>query len=392
MGATAAARSWTGRTGRLARRGRESRRSRAGTRAKARALPEAGTRTHAGALSWRRRAAGLRARGMHGAPDTGLLRTTHAGTRTSRPCGCAGGPTIENGSSALNSARSSGPGGWRRRCAVNRPRPGLGHDDAARRRRLDYRSFHRGRSGLSYGSLRSRGRGYSDGGRSRRRGDRRWSNNRANGGRGGGHGAILCNGSGRGSDGRPGDNRSSGRTRGNGRSLRGGGHDGPCGTRCSGRRSYNHGGSRTGLRNDPARSGLRVSNGGCGGHRRIGSGRRGRWSRRRSDDGPGRRRRDDGWRRDGSRRNDMRDFLMPALKDRLGGIARLGNARPVDLWPGLCFVAGSAGGRTTTPEDIGAHTLGLIPLDRAGMRLLFGHADCRQSIENLFALDLQLAR
>jgi hypothetical protein len=84
-------------------------------------------------------------------------------------------------------------------------------------------------------------------------------------------------------------------------------------------------------------------------------------------------------------------LLIASLENRLCDIAGLRDARPVDLWL-LGFLPWLGAGPTPAPEDVGAHTLGLVCLDRAGVRLFFGHANFGQSVENRFALDLQFTR
>jgi hypothetical protein len=84
-------------------------------------------------------------------------------------------------------------------------------------------------------------------------------------------------------------------------------------------------------------------------------------------------------------------LLLAALQNGPGDIAGLRHTRPVDLR----LVRLVAGGRTPCPtpfQNVGAHTLGLIRFDGAGVRLLLGHANFDQSIENCFALDLQFTR
>lgn len=83
--------------------------------------------------------------------------------------------------------------------------------------------------------------------------------------------------------------------------------------------------------------------------------------------------------------------MLSALEDGPGGVTWLRNARPVDLR--LVFrLVPCWGSRTASLQNMGAHTLRFIRLDRAGVGLLFRYADFDQSIENGFALDLQFTR
>jgi hypothetical protein len=47
---------------------------------------------------------------------------------------------------------------------------------------------------------------------------------------------------------------------------------------------------------------------------------------------------------------------------------------------------------TAAALEISAHTLGFITLERTRVGLLFGYANCRQSIQDFPALDFQFAR
>jgi hypothetical protein len=85
-------------------------------------------------------------------------------------------------------------------------------------------------------------------------------------------------------------------------------------------------------------------------------------------------------------------FLQALFEDRLGGIARLGNARPVDLRPGVHFMPSGSGRTATAAQNVGTYALGFKLLNGAGVRLLFRYADCCQSVENFFALDFQFTR
>jgi hypothetical protein len=84
-------------------------------------------------------------------------------------------------------------------------------------------------------------------------------------------------------------------------------------------------------------------------------------------------------------------LLLTALQNGSGNIARFRDARPVNLRL-FGLVAGRRARRSAALQDVGAHTLGLIRFDGAGVRLLFGYADFGQSVEYGFALDLQFTR
>jgi hypothetical protein len=84
-------------------------------------------------------------------------------------------------------------------------------------------------------------------------------------------------------------------------------------------------------------------------------------------------------------------LLLSALQNGAGDVARLRHTRPVDLR--LFRLVTGRRTRCPTPfQNVGAHTLGLIRFDGAGVRLFLGHANFDQSIENCFALDLQFTR
>jgi hypothetical protein len=85
-------------------------------------------------------------------------------------------------------------------------------------------------------------------------------------------------------------------------------------------------------------------------------------------------------------------LVLLLLENGASHIARLMNLRPVDLRLHLGFVPGSAGRPAASLQNVRAHTLGLVLFNRARMRLLFGHADFGQSIQNGFALDFQFTR
>lgn len=85
-------------------------------------------------------------------------------------------------------------------------------------------------------------------------------------------------------------------------------------------------------------------------------------------------------------------FLLALLENRFRHIARLVYLRPVDFRFGFGFVPGGGRRNAAASEDMRANALGFMLFNRAGVRLLLGHADCGQSIENFFALDLQFTR
>jgi len=87
----------------------------------------------------------------------------------------------------------------------------------------------------------------------------------------------------------------------------------------------------------------------------------------------------------------MRHFLLPLLQDRLRYIADSVYLRPVNLRLGLSFVANR---RAYAPslQDMRAHTLGFVGLNRAGVGLFLRNPDFRQCIKNGLALDFQLTR
>ena len=97
----------------------------------------------------------------------------------------------------------------------------------------------------------------------------------------------------------------------------------------------------------------------------------------------------DGWTR---RRSGRRGFLFTS-QNFAHRIAGLGNLRPVNL--GLLSVAGRAlpiGSASAAALQIDAHTFGFVALKRTRVGLLFGYANCRQSIQDFPALDFQFAR
>jgi hypothetical protein len=87
-------------------------------------------------------------------------------------------------------------------------------------------------------------------------------------------------------------------------------------------------------------------------------------------------------------------LLLLLLEDRFGDVANAVDLRPVDLRLGFGLMPRRCRAAAPTPrlQDVGAHTLGFIRLDRARMRLLLGNPDCCESIQNFLALDFQLSR
>jgi hypothetical protein len=86
-------------------------------------------------------------------------------------------------------------------------------------------------------------------------------------------------------------------------------------------------------------------------------------------------------------------FLLLLFKDRSGRIARAVNLRPVDLRLHIGFMPRRPAAAPAAPlQNMGAHTLGLIGLDRARMRLLLGYAYRCESVQYFPALDFQLSR
>jgi hypothetical protein len=66
--------------------------------------------------------------------------------------------------------------------------------------------------------------------------------------------------------------------------------------------------------------------------------------------------------------------------------------RPVNLRLGFGLVPHRRAASTPTLQDVRAHTLGFVRLDRARVGLLLGNTDCRESIQNGPALHFQLSR
>jgi hypothetical protein len=79
-----------------------------------------------------------------------------------------------------------------------------------------------------------------------------------------------------------------------------------------------------------------------------------------------------------------------ALEDGLHRVAGLGNIGEAESGPGLGD--GPAGrGRARAACKVGAHLLGFIFFDGAGVRLFLGDANRYQSIQNGFAFDFQFS-
>lgn len=342
---------------------------------------------------------------MHGTATCGQLPgTSHRRTLASRATRCSGGPAIENGTAALDSSWRRG-GGRRRRRTVDRARPRLRHDHATRRRHggrwgdwsRRFRSgsserwrfcFGRGRSrsgGLSGSSRRRHGHGL-DRGNCRRhshgtaiRGRRRTRRNRRR--RSCGHRW-------------PGHHRTRWRLSRNRRLRRSGGSHRSCRS-LRGRRSHHNSGCLARLRNDAARRGCWR---GC--RRRYGRRRRWNYRLRSGWSNGNRRRRHRRWAAGGMHRRSRRhrprrrgmQFLLAPLQDRLRDIPHMVNLGPVDLRLWFSLVTSGAAASPASLQNVCAHKLGFMLLNRAGVRLLFRHADFRQSIQNGFALDFQFPR
>jgi hypothetical protein len=89
----------------------------------------------------------------------------------------------------------------------------------------------------------------------------------------------------------------------------------------------------------------------------------------------------------------MRRLLLFALENRPRCVARLRHPRPVDLRLRLGLM--SRRSRVVSApalQDVRAHTLGFIRLDRARMRLLLGNSDCRECVQDFLTFDFQLTR
>src|SRR5581483_4132458 len=318
------------------------------TAAEAGASGEAGPATRASGASGTTRAAGEGARGVHG-------------------------PACAVGGAGSGSVGGTGAG--------------LRHDDAADGRRGSggclrnlwsggRRRWRRRYRGCSCGS-RAGGCRCGSGGWSRRRDSRGLDDDGS---------CRCCRGNGRrccrradgdGSCGRTDDGRTGARWRAR-RSRRTGGYDG-------------RGCAR--LRHDAARRrrliGGRLRRGDAvGGRRGSSRGCRARRCRGRARGGCGGRGGDRGTRGRGRGTSLGSGFGLLALEDRLQGVAGLGDVREVKGWLG---VGGWFGGccRTGAAGQVVAYLLGLMLLDRGGVRLLLGDADGRESVKNGLALDLQ---
>jgi hypothetical protein len=87
-------------------------------------------------------------------------------------------------------------------------------------------------------------------------------------------------------------------------------------------------------------------------------------------------------------------LLLLLFQNRFGDIANAVDLRPVDLRPGFGLMPRRCRAAAPTPrlQDVCAHTLGFIRLDRARMRLLLGNSDCRERVQDFLAFDFQLTR
>jgi hypothetical protein len=86
-----------------------------------------------------------------------------------------------------------------------------------------------------------------------------------------------------------------------------------------------------------------------------------------------------------------RSFIFTLL-NRLEHVARLRDARPVDLLLGLAVDdLGRASAVLSTSLKVLAHALSFIFFQRAGVRFLLGHADVRQGVQDRPALHFQFA-
>jgi hypothetical protein len=358
---------------------------------------------------------------MHRTPSRRrLTRRAKRRTLPARPRRCACRPAVENRSAPLDPPRIGGCGGDGR-SAVDRARPRLRHNHTAgcRRRcgRSGSRRFRRTLSRWSFCRHR-RGSGCrNDFSRRRLLGSRkRGRHNRF--GRGSGRGrsngpAIRCGRSWRRSasrDRRAGHNGASRWFGGNSAGLRSGSYYRRCWA-LRGRRSDHHRRRLPRLRNDPAWCWCRW----CRGRRRCRNRRSGRGRlgcRHRGRRWPLCRRRGyrnlwrygrgwswpAGWRVRRRHRRRSRwpcrhtvQLLLAPLQNRLRHIPDMMHLRPIDLWLYLGFMPRTAG-QASPSQDVGAHKLGFVLLNRARVRLFLGHANFGQSIQNSFALDFQFPR
>jgi hypothetical protein len=84
-------------------------------------------------------------------------------------------------------------------------------------------------------------------------------------------------------------------------------------------------------------------------------------------------------------------FSLLARQDRLYRVARLRNVGQIERRLGLRRRLARRAAAAALTAEVGTHLFGLIGLDRTGVRLRFGDANRRQSIQNGLALDFQLS-
>ncbi len=98
-----------------------------------------------------------------------------------------------------------------------------------------------------------------------------------------------------------------------------------------------------------------------------------------------------------SRRTHRRRHRFLLLRNRLQHVSRTGNVRQIDLGFDFFFATQRARGlarcrrRFGRSANVGAYFFGFVVLERTGVRLLLGHADDRQHVENRLALDFQFS-
>jgi hypothetical protein len=87
-----------------------------------------------------------------------------------------------------------------------------------------------------------------------------------------------------------------------------------------------------------------------------------------------------------------RCFVLTLLNS-LKHVAWLGDPGPVNFlfWLVVCSLRSPGTVPTAGPLEVLAHTLGFVFFERAGVRLLLGHADSRQGVKDRPALYFQLA-
>jgi hypothetical protein len=87
-----------------------------------------------------------------------------------------------------------------------------------------------------------------------------------------------------------------------------------------------------------------------------------------------------------------RSFVLTLLNG-LKHVAGLRNPGPVNLlfWLVVCSLRSPGTVPAASPLEVLAHTLGFVFFERAGVRLLLGHADSRQRVKDRPALYFQLA-